>query len=102
MTEKRLPSYSLETIKKVFNKEDKLNMTYSAKQGQISLGFTNKDVVDAIQALTTRNFYKSMLPIHTGFSAWQDVYKSRFNGVELYIKFQVGTRGELILSFKEK
>ena len=102
MTEKKLSSYSLETIKKVFNKEDKLLMTYSAKQGQINLGFTNKNVVEAIQALTTRDFYKSMLPKHPGFSAWQDVYKSRFNGVELYIKFQIGAHGELILSFKEK
>ena len=77
-------------------------MTVSAKQGQVSLGFTDDDVVGAIQALTNRNFYKSMAPRHPGFTAWQDVYKSRFKGVELYIKFQVGTRGELILSFKEK
>jgi motility quorum-sensing regulator/GCU-specific mRNA interferase toxin len=102
MIDRKAPSYSLESIKKAFNKEEKLVMTYSAKQGQISLGFTDKDVVNAIQALTERDFYKSMAPVHPGFVAWQDVYKSVFSGIELYIKFQVGIHGELILSFKEK
>lgn len=102
MNEKRKPEYVLEEIKKAFSKAERLRMTVSAKQGQVSLGFTDEDVVNAIQALTTRDFYKSMAPRHPGFVAWQDVYKSRFKGIELYIKFQVGTRGELILSFKEK
>lgn len=102
MSEKRTPEYNLENIKKVFSRADHLRMTVSAKQGQVSLGFTDEDVVNAIQALLERDFYKSMAPQHPGFTAWQDVYKSRFKGVELYIKFQVGTRGELILSFKEK
>ncbi|HAT1597535.1 TPA: type II toxin-antitoxin system MqsR family toxin [Legionella pneumophila] len=102
MSEKKTPEYVLEDIKKAFSRADRLRMTVSAKQGQVSLGFTDDDVVGAIQALTNRDFYKSMAPRHPGFTAWQDVYKSRFKGVELYIKFQVGTRGELILSFKEK
>jgi hypothetical protein len=102
MTEKRTPSYQLLTLKKAFDTEGKLNMTYSAKQGQIQLDFSNKDVVDAIQALSAINFYKSMPPIKPGFTAWQDVYKSCYKDIDLYIKFQVSTRGELILSFKEK
>lgn len=63
---------------------------------------TYSDVVNAIQALTKYDFYKSMPPEKPGFIAWQDVYKSHFNGIALYIKFQIGTQGELILSFKEK
>ena len=102
MSEKSTPEYPLDKIKKAFSKADCLIMTVSAKQGQISLGFNDDDVVNAIQALTSKNFYKSMAPRHPSFTAWQDVYKSRFRGVELYIKFQVGPRGELILSFKEK
>ncbi|QBR83820.1 type II toxin-antitoxin system MqsR family toxin [Legionella israelensis] len=102
MSEKKTPEYVLEDIKKAFSRADRLRMTVSAKQGQVSLGFTDEDVVSAIQALTNRDFYKSMAPRRPGFTAWQDVYKSQFKGVELYIKFQVGTRGELILSFKEK
>ncbi|KTC81953.1 type II toxin-antitoxin system MqsR family toxin [Legionella cincinnatiensis] len=102
MNESHAPSYHLNDIKKAFNSANKLNMTVSAKQEQIMLGFTDQDVVDAIQNLQWNDFYKSMAPKNKGFFAWQDVYKSHFKGVDLYIKFQVGTRGELILSFKEK
>ncbi|WP_242604525.1 type II toxin-antitoxin system MqsR family toxin [Legionella gresilensis] len=102
MNEKKQPAYNLRRIKQTFSREDKLVMTFSAKQGQIALGFTDTDVVNAIQSLKESDFYKSMAPHHPGFVAWQDVYKTRFEGVELYIKFQIGTRGELILSFKEK
>lgn len=102
MSEKKTPEYALDYIKKAFSRADRLTMTASAKQGQVSLGFSDDDIVNAIQALTNIDFYKSMAPRHPGFTAWQDVYKSRFKGVELYIKFQVGARGELILSFKGK
>jgi motility quorum-sensing regulator/GCU-specific mRNA interferase toxin len=98
----RLPSYNLNEIKKTFSSENKLRMTVSAKQGQTLLGFSDKDVIDTIQNLTNNNFYKSMEPVKPGFTAWQDVYISKFNDVSLYIKFQINTDGELILSFKEK
>ncbi|WP_050805571.1 type II toxin-antitoxin system MqsR family toxin [Legionella drancourtii] len=102
MSESRRPSYNLNDIKKAFNNEHKLRMTVSAKQGQLALGFSDHDVVEAIQSLTSTDFYKSMAPVTPGFTAWQDVYKANFKGVHLYIKFQVNTYGELILSFKEK
>jgi len=66
------------------------------------LGFSDQDVIDAIQALTEKDFYKSMPPVNTNFTAWQDVYKPRFRGIDLYIKFQIDRRGETIISFKEK
>lgn len=102
MTEKNTPEYALEDIKKAFSKADRLRMTVSAKQGQVSLGFADEEVVSAIQSLTSKDFYKAMAPRHPGFTAWQDVYKSRFKNLDLYIKFQMSARGELILSFKEK
>jgi hypothetical protein len=102
MKESQAPSYYLNDIKKAFDDVTKLRMTVSAKQGQIILGFTDQDVVDAIQNLQACDFYKSMVPKKPGFITWQDVYKSFFKGFGLYIKFQVGTQGELILSFKEK
>ena len=77
-------------------------MTASAMKGQYDLGFSDQDVVDAIQNLTDDDFYKSMQPEHHSFSEWQDVYKSVFKGVALYIKFQVDNRGEIIISFKER
>ena len=99
---KLVPTYDLKNIKKVFCSSDKLVMTSSAKKGQVSLGFSEEDVVDAIQALKKADFYKSMPPVHQAFSAWQDVYKARFKAVDLYIKFQVNMKRELILSFKGK
>lgn len=102
MISKQTPTYDLISIKAAFDCPDKLVMTTSAKQGQVALDFTDEDVVNAIQTLTQRNFYKSMPPLHTNFVAWQDVYKTHFKGVELYIKFQINSKRELILSFKEK
>jgi motility quorum-sensing regulator/GCU-specific mRNA interferase toxin len=77
-------------------------MTYSAMQGQYELGFSDQDVVDVIQSLTSTNFYKSMPPKHGSYSAWHDVYKSTFKNVQLYIKFQIDNRGEMIISFKAR
>lgn len=96
------PKYSLHAIKRIFNKVDKLRMTASAMQGQYDLLFSDQNVVDAIQALVANDFYKSMPPQHEQFTEWHDVYKSTFNGVKLYIKFQIDKRGEMIISFKAR
>lgn len=96
------PSYDLSAMKIAFNSVKKLNMTASAMQGQYAIGFSDQDVVDAIQSLTSNEFYKSMCPIHHEFSARQDVYKSVFKNIALYIKFQVDSRGKVIVSFKAR
>ena len=72
------------------------------KKSYIELGFTDQDVVDAIQALAHADFFKSMAPYTSGFVSWQDVYKPCFRSVHLYIKFQINAKRELILSFKER
>ncbi len=102
MTERKTPTYDLMEIKKTFDSPNKLVMTYSAKQGQFDLNFSNDDVVGAIQSLIEKDFYKSMPPKLQAFIAWHDVYKTHFNELNLYIKFQVNDRKELILSFKER
>ncbi len=102
MKETNKPKYNLEKIKIAFDTTEKLNMTYSAMQGQYELGFSDQDVVDAIQALTCVDFYKSMPPKHKNYSAWHDVYKSTFKNVDLYIKFQIDKRDEIIISFKTR
>lgn len=99
---KRTPTYDLNSIKEAFDCPENLVMTSSAKRGQIELDLSDHDVVSAIQSLTTKDFYKSMPPVHGNFVAWQDVYKTFFNGIDLYIKFQVNANRELIVSFKEK
>lgn len=99
---KQSPTYNLKTIQDAFGCASDLRMTYSAMQTQFELGFSNQDVVNAIQALTENDFYKSMPPVKANFTAWQDVYKPKFRGIDLYIKFQIDHRGETIISFKEK
>jgi motility quorum-sensing regulator/GCU-specific mRNA interferase toxin len=99
---KRTPTYDLNSIKKAFHCPENLVMTSSAKRGQIELDFSDHDVVAVIQALATKDFYKSMPPVHEHFVAWQDVYHACFNDINLYIKFQVNANRELIVSFKEK
>ena len=90
-------TYDLNSIKEAFDCPENLVMTSSAKRGQIELDFSDHDVVAAIQALTVKDFYKSMPPVHENFVAWQDVYKTFFNDVDLYIKFQINVNRELIL-----
>lgn len=97
-----VPKYNLGIIKLAFSSVDKLIMTVSAMQGQYVLGFSDQDVVDTIQVLTSNDFYKSMSPAHPKFSAWQDVYKTTFKGVALYVKFQENNRGNIIISFKAR
>ena len=98
----REPQYSLDVIKLAFKTTDALRMTFSAMQGQYNLGFSDQDVVDTVQSLTDRDFYKSMPPKHADFSAWQDVYRPVFKKIKLYVKFQVDKRGEVIISFKAR
>lgn len=102
MKETSKSKYCLETIKSAFDVTEKLNMTYSAMKGQYELNFGDQDVVDAIQALTSNDFYKSMPPQHENYSAWHDVYKSKFKNKDLYIKFQINKHGEMIISFKAR
>ncbi|SRR5579883_1764971 len=102
MKDTEKPNYSLEEIKLTFNTIEKLNMTFSSMHGQYKLGFSDQEVVDAIQALTPSDFYKSMPPNHKSYFAWHDVYKPTFNNIDLYIKFQVDKRGEMIISFKAR
>jgi motility quorum-sensing regulator/GCU-specific mRNA interferase toxin len=58
-------------------------------------------VVDVVAGLTIRDFDKSMRS-EINPAIWQDVYKPIVDGRELYVKFTLDTRGELLLiSFKE-
>ena len=77
-------------------------MTGSASRTMFSLGFDEDDVVQVIQALTPSDFFKSMEPNDSGFINWQDVYRPYYKGIQLYVKFQLGPRGQVVVSFKER
>ena len=96
------PTYNLGAIKSAFGSISTLRMTGSARRDAFGLGFSDQDVVDAIQALRSVDFHKTMKPTTTGFTAMHDVYKPNFKGIDLYVKFQLLANGQIILSFKEK
>lgn len=99
--EKRVKTYDLETIKFVFSSARKLRVTATALKNARALGFTQQDMIDAIQQLEGRDFVKSMTT-HLDHRIWQDVYNTEFNGYILYIKFQLDEMGHFVVSFKEK
>lgn len=99
--EKQVRTYDLEAIKLAFPTTIKLRVTNTALRDARAMGFSQQDMVDAIQQLKRTDFVKSMTT-HADHRVWQDVYNTEFNGYLLYIKFQVDEMGHFIISFKEK
>lgn len=94
-------SYDLEAIKLAFSSVKVLRVTATALKDARAMGFSQQDMVDAIQRLTRKNFVKSMTT-YADHRVWQDVYNTEFNGYCLYIKFQIDETGHFVISFKEK
>ena len=45
------PTYDLATIQSAFSSVNTLKMTGSARRGAFALGFSDQDIIDAIQAM---------------------------------------------------
>jgi motility quorum-sensing regulator/GCU-specific mRNA interferase toxin len=100
MKKRRQPRYPLKTIKAAFSEPARMNRTMTAANGAEDIGMDEPAVVDVIVSLTSRDFDKSM-PSDIDPAVWQDVYKPTVKGRELYVKFTLDARGELLLiSFK--
>jgi motility quorum-sensing regulator / GCU-specific mRNA interferase toxin len=74
--EKRKPHFLLRDIKAAFADPAKLNRSFASRQGADGLGMDDQAVVNAIQALTTADFDKSMTS-YANSQIWQDVYNPR-------------------------
>ncbi len=80
----------------------KLRMTGTAQKDAQAIGYGLSDVVEALQSLDRKHFYKSMTSIRSN-KDWQDVYHLPWNGMTLYVKFTDDAATQFqILSFKEK
>jgi motility quorum-sensing regulator / GCU-specific mRNA interferase toxin len=91
----------LKIVKTAFADAARLNRTMTATNGADDLGLDDQAVVDVIAGLTPGDFDKSMRSTINS-AVWQDVYKPVFRDRELYVKFTLDTRRELLLiSFKE-
>jgi motility quorum-sensing regulator/GCU-specific mRNA interferase toxin len=101
MKRRRQPHYKLNAIKAAFPEPARINRTMAAANGAEDMDMDEQAVVDIITSLSPRDFDKSM-PSDLDPSVWQDVYKPVVKGRELYMKFTLDARGELLLiSFKE-
>ena len=99
--EKRKPHYALVDVKTAFTDPATLNRSFVSKQGADALGMDDAAVVATIQSLAAADFEKSMTS-HADHRVWQDVYRPKAVGTELYVKFTVDARKTLFLiSFKE-
>jgi len=99
--EKRKPTYDLESIKCDFCSVARLRMTRSARDAAFALELSLADVVDVIQSMSRRHFYKSMTALADP-RLWQDVYHVPRGTLMLYVKFTIDDQGNLLISFKEK
>ncbi len=100
--EKRKPTYDLISVKAAFNSPDRLKATGTAVRTAAALGFGRREMVDTIQTIQRRHFYKSMTA-HADHRNWQDVYHVPSPAGTLYVKFTADTVSAfLLLSFKEK
>jgi motility quorum-sensing regulator / GCU-specific mRNA interferase toxin len=96
--EKRTPHCKL-TVVKALLAAGKVRSTVSALAGGAALGFDFAGIVSIVEALTPRDFYKSMTT-HADHRVWQDVYRPTTAAGDVYLKLTV-IDDVLIVSFKE-
>jgi len=102
LTEKRQPTYSLETFKAAFSSVERLAVTGTALRSAAALGFGRTEIVETIQTMKREQFYKSMTT-YADHRLWQDVYYVPSSVGVLYVKFTADVLTKfLLLSFKEK
>ena len=99
--EKRNPTFSLSAIQTEFCTVEKLRLSRTARQDSVKLKIELEEIIEIIQSLTKKNFYKSMTT-HANHTIWQDVYHAKFRELELYVKFMMDSEGHLLISFKER
>jgi motility quorum-sensing regulator/GCU-specific mRNA interferase toxin len=96
---KKKAYYSLSTIQAMIQNDATRFITVSALQGAFKLGFDESDIICAISMLEPKDLYKSMTS-HNNSSIWQDVYRKKYQDVNLYIKLQL-VGNAVAISFKE-
>ena len=100
--EKRRPTYDLDAIKTVLGSVETLAMTSTSLRDAMRLGFVRAGVVETINGIDRRMFYKSMTTF-ADHRVWQDVYHVTTRDLVLYVKFQADVVTEFtLMSFKEK
>lgn len=100
--EKNTPHFDLAVVKAEVVKLGKKAFTRSALESGHDMGLTHQHMVQAICTLERRMLYKSMTT-YVDHRVWQDVYHTKFYGMEIYIKVSYRSGGgHPVVSFKEK
>lgn len=97
--EKRTPHTRLYIVKAMV-RAGLTAITHSALIGAAQMGICSRqEIFEIVLALEPADFYKSMTAHHDR-SCWHDVYRTVYNGQQIYLKIIV-TEGVLVVSFKE-
>ncbi len=96
--EKCVPHRKLAVVKALVT-AGKIRTTFSARQGALELGLDEHGICAVIEALSERDFHKSMTT-HADHRVWQDVYRPATPVGDVYVKLTV-IDDVLIVSFKE-
>ena len=96
------PSYDLRQIQEMVKLKGAAAFTSTAiATGQDELGMTVQEMIDMIVARKDTLCFKTM-PSRTHPGQMQDVYRWRTPFGQLaYVKFSLGPRGKVVVSFKE-
>ena len=97
--EKRKAHYPLATAKRLIA-EGRVSFTMTAVAGGAAMGFADKEMLDVVSSLASRNLYKSMTS-HADHKVWHDVYHVDTDRGVVYLKLTI-VEDLLIISFKEK
>jgi motility quorum-sensing regulator/GCU-specific mRNA interferase toxin len=101
VSEHRTPTYPLAEVHAQI-RAARLWVTGTAGLGGELLEFEAGELLDCVLGITETDFYKTM-PSERFPGLWQDVYRTRCKGREIYLKLQIDpTRGAVVISFKER
>jgi motility quorum-sensing regulator/GCU-specific mRNA interferase toxin len=103
MAIKRKPHHNLAAVQAKFAQVETLEITRTAVEGARALGYSLKDIVEAVQALESGDFIKSETAHSPPNSkVWHDTYNLPWDDRWLYLKFAGETLIDVTLtSFKE-
>lgn len=97
--EKRTPHFKLTLVKQAVA-EQRYRFTRVALEGGADLGLDLHGMLAIINALTARDFFKSMTT-YADHTIWQDVYRPVTAVGPVYLKFTL-VEDLLVVSFKER
>ena|SRR5215218_3292482 len=101
--ERRTPTYDLEEVQRLAG-QGPISCTVSrtAILAATDLRLAYEHVIEAVLLLKPLDFYKTMQSERIP-GLWQDVYRSLYRGLDLYIKLQINADGmAVVIQFKER